>query len=489
MICKSEKVALAKLWIFVVVGLFTLLPFFAFAQQVDTAWVRRYNGPGNGADQAAAIAVDDSGNVYATGSSFDSTTGYDYATVKYLPNGDTAWVRRYSGPANDTDLARDMVLDSSANVYITGRSSGDILTLKYDSNGNELWVQRFTTFVNFTETPISGGYALGLDKFGNLYVTGQEWDLESLSWFLIKYDSLGNQLWFRIVATGGRNGFDLALDSAGNVFIAAPDQIVKYDSLGDKLWSGSFPGAAQAITLDNESNVYVVGASDTNFTVIKYNTTGDQLWLRRSNSRSEEWQGVSFVAADKHNNVYVVGNYFSIPDAIAWTTIKYDSTGNQLWFQAYYGIAGGQGREPKAMALDSSGNVYVTGYDAWYAATLKYDSQGALLWEKKYGDIDHGAEMSAIALDQSGNVYVTGSTQSGFLTIKYAPLPELKGDLNRDGMLSLFDIVLALNCVFLGIAPSNVPPAACDLNCDGVLTAADIVILLNMTFLAAPPPC
>jgi len=47
--------------------------------------VRRYNGPGNGTDEAKAMAVDSQGNVYVTGGSKGSTGFFAYATVKYSP--------------------------------------------------------------------------------------------------------------------------------------------------------------------------------------------------------------------------------------------------------------------------------------------------------------------------------------------------------------------------------------------------------------------
>jgi hypothetical protein len=140
----------------------------------DTAWVRRYNGAGNGSDQAGAIAVDNSGNVYVTGQSQGSGTDKDYATIKYLPSGDTAWVRRYDGPANGEDVATAIALDNSGNVYVTGVSTGsgtgsDFATVKYLANGDSGWVMRYDGPANDND----GALDIAVDDSGNVYVTGQ----------------------------------------------------------------------------------------------------------------------------------------------------------------------------------------------------------------------------------------------------------------------------------------------------------------------------
>ncbi|MFA5033978.1 MAG: SBBP repeat-containing protein, partial [bacterium] len=74
-----------------------ILPVQIFAQ--NEMWVARYDRVGYPYfDHAYAMAVDDSGNVYVTGSSMDTTAYPDYATIKYNSSGDTVWVRRYDGP-------------------------------------------------------------------------------------------------------------------------------------------------------------------------------------------------------------------------------------------------------------------------------------------------------------------------------------------------------------------------------------------------------
>jgi len=88
-------------------------------------WVQRYNGPlGSGNDDAYSITVDSSGNVYVTGRSMGTGSNYDIATVKYNSSGVQQWVQRYNGPGNGTDWANSILVDDSGNVYVSGLSAG-----------------------------------------------------------------------------------------------------------------------------------------------------------------------------------------------------------------------------------------------------------------------------------------------------------------------------------------------------------------------------
>ena len=68
-------------------------------------WTNRYNGPGNGDDYANAVAVDGSNNVIVTGYSLATAANYDYATIKYSSAGVPLWTNRYNGPGNGDDDA------------------------------------------------------------------------------------------------------------------------------------------------------------------------------------------------------------------------------------------------------------------------------------------------------------------------------------------------------------------------------------------------
>jgi hypothetical protein len=99
-------------------------------------WVRFYDGPAHGADWPTAMAVDRLGNVYVTGASQGVSTKEDYATVKYNSKGKVSWVKRYSGPGSYDEHAAAIALDQAGNVYVTGASVGstgvaDYVTFKY----------------------------------------------------------------------------------------------------------------------------------------------------------------------------------------------------------------------------------------------------------------------------------------------------------------------------------------------------------------------
>jgi hypothetical protein len=80
-------------------------------------------------------------NIYVTGVSSNTTTGNDFATVKYDANGNQQWVISYNGPANGNDGASAIAVAPDGNIYVTGYSQNtsggsDITTIKYSSITN-----------------------------------------------------------------------------------------------------------------------------------------------------------------------------------------------------------------------------------------------------------------------------------------------------------------------------------------------------------------
>jgi Beta-propeller repeat len=359
-------------------------------------WVARYNGPANGWDRAAAIARDSAGNIYVTGQSLGLGTNYDYATVKYDSAGQEQWVTRYNGPGNGEDDAVAIATDGSGNVYVTGVSLGlgtgyDYATIKYDSAGQEQWVARYNGPAN------SGDYAraIAVDSSGNVYVTGRSSGSGTLfDYATVKYDSAGQEQWVARYNGPGNDyddAFAVAVDSSGNVYVtgtslgAAPYSdyaTVKYDSAGQEQWVARYPGPiARAIAVDGSGNVYVTGesaetqTSNVAYATIKYDSAGQQQWVARYDGHRKFYARAQAIALDGSANVYVTG-FSAETRSYDYATVKYNSAGQQQWVAVYNGPGRGDD-DAQALTLDGSGNVYVignspgrnTGFDY---ATVKY---------------------------------------------------------------------------------------------------------------------
>lgn len=429
----------------------------------NTKWVKRYNGPGNSVDFAAAIALDNNGNVYVTGRSISDGTGNDYATIKYDANGNLKWVKTYNGPANATDEATAVTVDDKGNVYVTGMATTfytddedqirtDVATIKYNADGVQKWVEIYDN------AAADKGKAIAVDDAGNVYVTangGSPDESYYRNFITVKYNASGVKQWATETVSPTGHAFEaevhgLILDAAGNVYITGgvgngefQDYVtIRYNTNGDKQWTeyyngpGSRTDIATTIGMDKKGNVYVSGVSDIggadDYATIKYNSAGVKQWLERYNGPSNSggaYSQATAIALDKDNNVYVTGNITRDNTGADFATYKYDKYGNKIWKKIYSGT--GVGVDAAAgIVLDAQCNVYVAGTSAGNGtgddfATIKYDKNGDTKWGKRYNGPGNGADhVAAVVADNKGNIYVTGSstgngTGSDFTTIKY----------------------------------------------------------------------
>jgi hypothetical protein len=406
---------------------------------VDTAWVRRYDGPAHGDDWATRIAVDTAGNVYVTGaSSSDTSSGaqyLDFVTIKYYPNGDTAWVRR--ADFGGKDIPYGLGVDAQGNVYVAGTNNHSrMVTVKYNSAGTRLWSKFFGSQ--------GGASNLALDHRGDVVVCGYSLGA-TMDGVALKYRPDGDTSWARFLDWAGYEDYAIALATGGplDVVVVAEgyngssgsDYVtVKYDSAGTQQWLAAYTGPVdwdtpEDVATDAAGNVYVAGssvgsASSRDFLTIKYDSAGETLWTRRYDGPANGADRAQAVAVASTGSALVAGwAQFEVGNR-DYTTVSYDSTGTQVWVARYDGPAH-DADEAYALAVDASGSAYVTGWvsiqqSVGGCVTIKYDRDGDTVWVATYvappAMPNYGA---AIAVGADGSVYVAGNHGNDILTIKY----------------------------------------------------------------------
>jgi len=435
--------------------------------QVNIQWQTRYTSAGNNIDRAEDMVIDASGNVYVTGLGQGTSGNFDFVTIKYDNNGVQQWIAQYNGPGNGLDEAHAIAVDASGNVYVTGWSYGnattgfDYATVKYDAAGTQQWASRYNNTTNGTDE----AWDIGVDNSGNVYVTGtSDGSGANSAATSIKYNSAGTQQWaIRYDGAGANIDATYALfvnQTTGDLYVTGYSYIsaaigfnyitIMYNTAGAQQWATQYNGPdtkydeARAITVDASGNVYVTGYSQTNvltnydYATVKYNSTGAQQWAQLYNGTGNDLDRANAIAVDATGNVIVTGKSVGASTAAEdIVTIKYDNSGTQQWLNRYNGPSNGYD-EGKGIATDPTGAIYISGYSFTTGSnndytTIKYDASGVQEWITKYNGTGNNADQAAaIAIDNIGNIYVSGlskgsGTNEDYETIKYCQLTSNAG--------------------------------------------------------------
>ncbi len=323
---------------------------------------------------AKSISVDSSGNMYITGQTegaLHDQSQYgnsDYFVVKYDSSGNRLWTRQL-GASGAYIEEGGIALDSTGNIYISGHiafgalpsqaSMGvrDYFIVKYDTNGNRIWIQQYGSG---GDTII--GRNLAVDASDNIYVTGTTngtFSGQTLSgnrdFFVAKYDTSGNRAWIsQYGASGGGILYDTGVVVSGtNVFVSGTTSaafagntqsgtravfLAKYNNSGNlqtlsQYNSGAADMECTTITKDFLGNVYISGFTagsfdgqtkigNYDFILMKYDSDGNKIFSKQDGVSSYNFF-IRTLTSDSLNNIYISGG-----GSLGTFTVKYNSEGN-----------------------------------------------------------------------------------------------------------------------------------------------------------------
>jgi len=405
---------------------------------VIESWVQRHAGPASGGYDENAVAVDSAGNVVMTGGYWNGSNS-DLYIVKYAVNsGSIIWEKYYSLDEYSEDHGVAIAVDGNNDVVVSGYSAFDFYTAKYEAaDGALLWERRYNGSADSWDFP----RAITVDGNGNVVVTGQSVGSGGdYDYYTAKYTGTDGALLWEMRYDGPVSGNDeayaVAVDGSGNVFVTGRSPktgdlyesdvfyTAKYAAAdGAPLWEKRYKGGGQAMAVDREGNVVVAGgtarvltAHEGSYTAKYAAADGALMWEKIYNSPGVyAYDSAYAVAVDSSGNVFITGASVNEGTTDSYTA-KYASTnGEILWEKRISGSSG------SAVAVDSDGNVVVANatYDSGDGGinyhTVKYSGlDGTLLWEKSYNgtgdDDDYVMQSKGLALGPNGMVAITGSS-------------------------------------------------------------------------------
>jgi hypothetical protein len=347
---------------------------------------------GNNHDYGTSIAIDNSGNAYITG--YTASTDYDITPGAFQTSKEAVedvFVTKLNSTGSDllystyigggySDHAYAIAIDASGNAYITGVTESDnfyispgafqtnyagnydVFVTKLNSSGSKIM---YSTFIGGSEW--DEGRAIAIDGSGNAYITGftksTDYDITQgtlqssngggYDVFVTKLNSTGSALLYSTYIGGSNNdeGSSIVIDGSGNAYITGNTDSPDFDIT---------PGAFQT-TFGGELDVFVT----------KLNSSGTGLIYSTYIGGSRADRGNSIVI-DASGNAYITGHTdspdFDITPRAFQTAFagvedvfvtKLNSTGSVLMYSTYIGESDSD--EGRAIAIDGSGNAYITG--------------------------------------------------------------------------------------------------------------------------------
>ncbi len=354
-------------------AIFLLMPVLLLAQAKFTY---RYNGPGNGADEAYSLAYGGASLVYVGGKSYGDGSDYDFVVVS-LDNGSQRWLYRYNGPGNGADEAQSVVFGADGNVYAAGTSCGDdscdIVVISLTVAGTWRWTYKYDGPDSSVDCALALTY--GLD--GNIYVAGKSHGVGlNDDLIVISLNSSGNERW-----------------------------AYRYNSP----YNGS--DAACHIVSGPDSNIYVCGHtgaygdSSTYFTVLSLSSNGTLRWMHRLGESTAARPGhdeAYDLVVDRSRNVCAVGRSWDFCTGDDFTVVSLSPAGQQRWTFKYKGFKK-RSDAAKSIACGVDSNLCVAGYSGCFGSGFDFSDQtvvsltpaGFLRWVYLYDGPGSGSDVAS----------------------------------------------------------------------------------------------
>jgi uncharacterized delta-60 repeat protein len=374
-------------------------------------WAVLYAYKDSLSDVPNALTIDALGNIFVAGHVSDADAFKNCCLIKYLPNGDTAWVRLYDGPAGLDDNLADVAVDAAGDIYAVGSVWGlgtfrDAAAFKYDTDGNMLWLQSY----DGTAGELDELERLVIDDNGNVYAVGNSYGADTgQDILLVKYDSDGGEVWHRTL-NGTANSHD----------------------------------KAKALQIDMDGNIFVTGGIDngnnSDFALAKYTPDGDTLWLRTYDGAGNFNDVGRDLAIDALNNIYVTGQSNSAEGDFDYLTVAYNSDGELLWAKTYDGPSDGADQS-YLIEVTGDNEVVVAGESNGGVSHLDYFVVRYSYTPPVCGDADGSAVVNI-----SDGVFLVNFIFGG------GPAPEttLEGDPDCNNMVNISDAVYLVQYIFGG---------------------------------------